>query len=266
MASTFELLSVVVYGVLVFAVVSRKPQKNYLSMILATPFIFLSESFVLTLMEKYFQHANVDIFCTYSGNFGMLYDGVPWMLFFFTGWFWGIPLLIFYMWHQAFSQKRSERIDSVSMQKMDEIERVRRTRESLKKERIPRSRIFLTVPLFMAWDFAIEYFAIRSELWSYPRTYAYTYASFTVGGIPYFRILMVGFAGFMLFLANSAIEMRSHRPALKQVKSPTQTPPEVEEKSWAWNILVRIISYNIAILFWFLVSLGAGSTGKYGLG
>jgi hypothetical protein len=230
--------------------VSRKPQKNYLSIVLAIPFVFLSEFLFLVLMQKYLRYADLGLFCRYSSNFGTLHDGVPWMLFFFLGWFWGIPLLITYTWQQTMVRRKRGNEGTVTMQETDEIERVKRTRESLKKEKTPSSRIFLAFFLFMGWDFSVEYLAIQSGLWSYP----YVSTTFALGGLPLIRIFLVGFIGFTLFAVNSAIEKRSYRLAMKEANSSTRVPPEIKEKGWAWNILVRIIGYNAVFLVCLVVS------------
>ncbi|MGC1122435.1 MAG: hypothetical protein WBA22_15190 [Candidatus Methanofastidiosia archaeon] len=222
--------------------------------------MFLSESFILILVWKFHQ-AVMDLlcnglYCRYSPHFGMIYsgmsyNGIPWMLFFHNGLFWGIPLLAFTMWFQARRQKRREDMtdtpkDLADMQEMDEIERVKRTRESYKKGHIPLRKIFLLFILFMVWDFAVEYFPVQSRLWSYPCT------SFTFRGLSSFKIFFVGLAGPILCFINILIESWGRGLPSDQVGPPERMSPRVREKGWAWNILIRVMAYNLAIILLWL--------------
>jgi hypothetical protein len=260
LASTYEVLSVVFYLALVIVVASRKPQKNYFSTVLATPFMFLSESFILILVWK-FHKVVMDflcngLYCRYTPHFGvvysgMSYDGIPWVLFFHNGLFWGIPLLAFSMWFQARRQKRREDLtntpDMPIMQEDDEIERVKRMRESFKKKDTSLRKIFLLFILFMVWDLAVEYFPVQSRLWSYPCT------TFTFGRVSFLKIFFVGLAGPILCFVNILIESRGGRELLPdQVGPPKGFFPRARQRGWAWNILIRVISYNLTILLLWL--------------
>lgn len=254
----YELFSVVLYLAALMIIVSRVPQKDYLSIIAATPFIFLSECLVLTLTGKYLHSIQMtSLFYKYSTSFGTLLYRIPWVLPFSNGWFWGIPLLICYTLHRKIYQEKEEKGEKgekieilTPLEEMDEIERVKRTRELFKRQQTSKYftfKFFLPIFIFMGWDIIVEYLAIQRGLWSYP------YGSLTVGGLPSLRFFTVGFTGWMMVVINNAIATPHHRRTLRSMRSPEQIPLEVHERSWAWNILARIIIYNAALIFYLML-------------
>ncbi len=255
LAWSYELLSVALYFTVFVIAASREPQKNHLSIIAATPFIFLSECLILSLMAKYFQRIEIpSLVYEYSSDFGMLYDRIPWVLPFLNGWFWGIPLLICYKLHEVDYQKENERMEILyHMEEIDETERVKRAREllqSMKTQKTSWSGFFLPCLIFMGWDILVECLAIRGGLWSYP------YGSFTIGGLPLYRFFVVGFTGlFLVMIDGMIIGTLYHKRTLRQMQPLTQTLPDVKERSWVRNISLRIIGYNITFLLSFMFFL-----------
>ncbi len=263
-ASSYELLSVALYLTVLAIVASRMPQKNYLSIIAATPFIFLSECLAIILMQEYFEGVEISrLFYEYSRDFNMLYDRVPWVLPFSNGWFWGIPLLICWKLHELIHQKDEGTETLPHMGKMDEIERARRKRESMQgvgigiqiasELKLLLLELLLPFLIFMGWDISVECLAIWSGLWSYP------YSSSTIGGLPLLRSIAVSSIGVFLAIINTLLVLHSRRTAgqekslIDRLLDIGEKSPDVKERSWTWNVFWRIIGYNFVFLYLFII-------------